>query len=275
MFGFLRFAAGRQKWELMQQKVNAVLEELAAVSRREVIYVKTAAPDCMDVRQSTVGGLPYIPADSGFLEQAVRGNLYLLAQINLSELPDNTLLKHRRGILQFWIDKESFGTDAAKVIFYPDIGECLSAEEVLRQYRPEIEDISGSWVLSFRLGHEMINTSTYRFEEWFDDIWRQKYGEVYRQSDRRLIADCQSAWFAERNEAEDCGGHKIGGYPDYIQEDTAPADKDVLLLQIGEDRKDGQWAVCIGDCGAAYFHIAAEDLAQSDFSRIFYDVQCY
>lgn len=289
MFGFLKNLLGKsQEKALIKSKVNEVLDELEKQSQREVIYIKTRIANNLNLLQSKVGGVPYIPVNSQVLEQAEQDDLYLLAQINLSELPPNTILKEKSGILQFWIDKGTFGTEKSKVIFYEEVKEHLSEEEILQKYTPKIEDIKvDSLALSFKLGYEMINRTNIKFDKWFDQIWKQKFGELYSEKEKQYIFDYQYKWFEElyKNKEEYFDEHKIGGYPYYVQNDIALDDKgivdiaseeqDIVLLQIGEDMKGDEWVICIGDCGVANFHISKQELEKLDFSKVFYNVDCY
>jgi uncharacterized protein YwqG len=66
-------------------------------------------------------------------------------------------------------------------------------------------------------------------------------------------------------------GHKLGGYPEFTQQDPRkPQDRQVLLLQLDSDD-----AMMWGDSGIANFFIDPADLQRGDFSRVAYTWDCY
>ncbi len=71
------------------------------------------------------------------------------------------------------------------------------------------------------------------------------------------------------------GGHRIGGYPKFTQDDPRRANTlqrfDTLLLQL--DAKDP--LVEIGDCGVLNFFIPKKNLKNLDFSEVLYWWDCY
>lgn len=67
-------------------------------------------------------------------------------------------------------------------------------------------------------------------------------------------------------------GHKIGGYPNFTQNDINR--HDILLLQIdseGTDEHEIMW----GDCGIANFFIREKDLKELNFDEVIYNWDCY
>ena len=75
-------------------------------------------------------------------------------------------------------------------------------------------------------------------------------------------------------------GHKMLGYPGFIQFDPREDDEelqcyDTLLLQIDSDMgEDGEDYVLWGDCGVANLFINKEALIKRDFSQILYNWDC-
>ena len=70
-------------------------------------------------------------------------------------------------------------------------------------------------------------------------------------------------------------GNKIGGYPDFAQDDPREDDNfhDTLLLQI-ESEWNEQYSVMFGDAGVANFFINREDLANCKFDDVLYNWDC-
>ena len=75
-------------------------------------------------------------------------------------------------------------------------------------------------------------------------------------------------------------GHKMLGYPGFIQFDPRRDDEDMkcydtLLLQIDSDMdEEGEDYVLWGDCGIANLFINKEALIKRDFSNILYNWDC-
>ncbi len=71
------------------------------------------------------------------------------------------------------------------------------------------------------------------------------------------------------------GGHRIGGYPHFTQDDPRYEEDlrkfDTLLLQL--DTEDDM--VEIGDCGVLNFFIPKDNLKNLDFSEVLYWWDCY
>ena len=70
------------------------------------------------------------------------------------------------------------------------------------------------------------------------------------------------------------GGHRIGGYPEFTQEDPraqVPAFREyVQLMQLDSDDKHTMW----GDAGVGHLFIHPDDLRRRDFSRVMYSWDC-
>ncbi|SDJ87972.1 Uncharacterized protein YwqG [Actinopolyspora mzabensis] len=73
-------------------------------------------------------------------------------------------------------------------------------------------------------------------------------------------------------EGEDEPAHRIGGWPDLIQEPVlGNSGEELLLAQLDSDeRMKWMW----GDCGSLYFLIGEQDLRAGDFSRVRLEMQC-
>jgi uncharacterized protein YwqG len=70
-------------------------------------------------------------------------------------------------------------------------------------------------------------------------------------------------------ERDTTAGHKLGGYPNFTQDDARDRNDLELLFQLDSD--DG---VMWGDAGVGNFFITDADLARRDFSRVFYTWDC-
>lgn len=105
-----------------------------------------------------------------------------------------------------------------------------------------------------------ITATDYRFHDVYksildNDKLREEFEEIYY----RILSN----W----------GGHQIGGYPYFTQEDPRydfDKEKDFLLLQMDSDRHFG-W----GDAGVANFFIEQSKLESLDFTEVLYNWDCH
>lgn len=68
-------------------------------------------------------------------------------------------------------------------------------------------------------------------------------------------------------------GHRLGGYPFFVQSDPrTPYSNAVLLAQLDNDWDAG---VMWGDNGIVQWFIDADDLARRDFSRVWFHTDCW
>ena len=85
-----------------QAQIKQFVAILNTTTQREVIRISLSLADNLALTDSKLGGIPYIP-QGGVLPTDVEGKpLFMLAQINCEQLPENTLYP-KKGLLQFWI----------------------------------------------------------------------------------------------------------------------------------------------------------------------------
>ena len=74
-----------------QAQIEQFIADLNATTQREVIRILLSLADNLALTDSKLGGIPYIP-QGGALPTSVDGKpLFMLAQINCEQLPENTL----------------------------------------------------------------------------------------------------------------------------------------------------------------------------------------
>jgi uncharacterized protein YwqG len=230
--------------------------------------------------QSKFGGFPYLPQGFEYPKTA-RGNyLYLLAQINFAEVPKLEGFPEK-GILQFYIAnddvyginfEDQFVQEGFRVLYFADpVTENLLADFSflpLTDFRftqindddflPFNLDISEECLaLSFDKQAAPISHGDYKFDDFADKEFRDFI------SDNEDIYDEYSG-----------SGHKIGGYPWFMQSDpreflTEQKEPYILLLQIDSDEYF-MW----GDGGVGNFFIKESDLRNLGFSNVMYNWDC-
>lgn len=251
---------------------------LQATKRPSVdIHLEPMADD--DARASKVGGRPYWAEGRDYPVGENGAPLHLLAQIDFAELPPSLDGYPKVGLLQFFIasdDHYGANFDAGmsaesmsaqrnfRVVYWPDTrAETAEAAVLAGDYLPH--DPARPRRMRFSAGMETLGVHDHRFDRLLGGDAHaaiESYAKV-----QRLDADALFDAVYERNGR---GGHKIGGYPFFTQQDPRMDDRLELLFQLDTDDQ-----LMWGDSGVGGFFIAPEDLARADFSRVMYSWDCY
>ena len=270
-----------------QAQIEQLVADLNAMTCREVIRIALSLADNLALTDSKLGGIPYIP-QGGALPTSVDGKpLFMLAQINCEQLPENTLYP-KKGLLQFWIaateaplyglDYEApCSNDFKQVIYYPDFGEALPIDDFINDYTFDNENLpfnsKRQFALHFKKDTESISLEERAATQFFFEKWNEAFSthittidEFFEEVPDDICEEINAYLLKEPT------GHKIGGYPYFIEydprEENAP--HTFLLLQIDIDNIEGE-EICWGNLGGiANFFISSEDLDNCKFDNIFF-----
>ena len=270
-----------------QVQIEQLVADLNATTQREVIRISLSLADNLALTDSKFGGVPYIP-QGGALPTSVDGKqLFILAQINCEQLPENTLYP-KKGLLQFWIaateaplyglDYEApCSNDFKRVIYYPTFGEALPIEDFINDYTFDDENLpfnsKTQFALHFKKDTESISLEDRAATQLFFQKWNESFSthittidEFFDEVPDDICEEINAYLLKEPT------GHKIGGYPYFIEydprEENAP--HTFLLLQIDIDNVEGE-EICWGNLGGiANFFISSEDLDNCKFDNIFF-----
>ena len=152
-----------------------------------------------------------------------------------------------------------------RVLYFPEPDEDEAALttgfEDLRSYGDLPLSAGQCFTMRFERSSGPMPESDYRFDDIFGEDFFSRFG-----AEEWNIAEAY-------NHISDAAGHRIGGYAEFTQEDPRSTDDPMeLLFQLDTDSKIGcRW----GDMGVANFFIRPEDLQRRDFSRIFFNWDCY
>ena len=268
--------------EIYREKIEETIEPYLQITLTE--------SNKLDWWQSKFGGLPYLPKDYEYPKNSNGEYLYLIAQINFEQAPHLEGFPEE-GILQFYIladdtygmkfgsteSVESFREgillnaqqDNFRVIYFPKIN--LSADELITDFSflPTIEEldylfpIEGCCAIDFTLQLSPISITDYQFSIFpTDSFSNPNYESLYDQ------------YYDDISH----GGHQIGGYPNFTQDDPRSLLEDdedpyILLFQMDTDSNDSidiMW----GDCGICNFFIKKSALEKLDFSQVLYNWDC-
>ncbi|MGK7944072.1 MAG: YwqG family protein [Microcystaceae cyanobacterium] len=236
----------------------------------------STTPNITQWWQSKFGGLPYLPKTVNYPTNEKGDYLTFLAQINFAEIP-NLEDFPTQGILQFYIDGNDdlsgldydnpTNQDAFRVTYFNNIESSINNLVTDFDFLPscEFSPIKGEFALDFVLASSPITPYEAPFEQLFPNFNDDNLLDVYDQ------------WFTQQFwlKLEQNQQHKLGGYPDFVQEDPRfnPDYQDyILLLQIASQNynsveNDISW----GDGGFGNFFIKPDHLKALDFSNVLYN----
>jgi len=244
-------------------------------SARQTVKIKATPAEDIHFRQSSFGSYPCLPKNFDYPLDQNGDLMYPLAQINFSEVPKSEFFPSS-GYLQFFIaanDIYGLSFDERvpsdiKVVFFEESeikepNDDLSfLDEVLdNEYAP----VYKPHLLSFELNTEYVGLGDVQGlgEESFemDDIL------ATHPKIKKEIEDAVYENFSPT-------GHKLGGYAYFTQWDPRDAkrpERDYILLFQMDSDDEIMW----GDVGVANFFIHPVDLANKDFSKVFYSWDCH
>ena len=270
-----------------QAQIEQLVADLNATTQREVIRIALSLADNLALTDSKLGGTPYIP-QGGALPTSVDGKpLFMLAQINCEQLPENTLYP-KKGLLQFWIaameaplyglDYEApCSNDFKRVIYYPTFGEALPIDDFINDYTFDDENLpfnsKTQFALHFKKDIESISLEERAATQLFFQKWNESFSthittidEFFDEVPDDICEEINAYLLKEPT------GHKIGGYPYFIEYDPREENDPhtFLLLQIDIDNVEEE-EICWGNLGGvANFFISPEDLDNYKFDNIFF-----
>lgn len=215
-------------------------------------YELTFSIEETSLTDSKIGRLPYLPVGEKPPVGESYGNqcpLLLVAQLNLEQLGGD-LFPLKTGILQFWaIDDFSYGfndeTPTAqkgwRVVYYPNIGEHYSKEE-LAKFPELMQEAEEEFPIFPNVNFKITAKQT-------DTIFDVEEDE---ETPRQQIFSTPHFWESDPREEDD-------EFEDYI-----------LLLQLEsyESDEDSSYEMAWGDCGNVHWFIHPDDLKKGDFSKV-------
>ena len=273
------------------EDINIVIEEIKKNNSRECINITIEENDSLNLTDSKFGGLPYIPTDSDTPKDSNGNQLALLAQINCSDLPENTLYP-KDGLLQFWISRnDDFGLSDKKdycVKYIKNIENNITIENILNKYNLLNEENSEeyspfnkkntSFALKFEKGISTITSTDFLFE----DIALKTIHELFPDENiEDLYDDLERDVFNTLFKAFNGVEHAIGAYPTFTQWDPRnPEEKDaygITLLQVESywNNDSNSSGIMWGDSGVANFFINKEKLEHLNFEDVLFNWDCF
>ena len=273
------------------EDINIVIEEIKKNNSRECINIIIEENNSLNLTDSKFGGLPYVSTDEDIPKDSNGNQLALLAQINCSDLPENTLYP-KEGLLQFWISRnDDFGLDNKKdycVKYIKNIENNITIENILNKYNLLNEENSEeyspfnkkntSFALKFEKGISTITSTDFLFE----DIALKTIHELFPDENiEDLYDDLERDVFNTLFKAFNGVDHAIGAYPTFTQWDPRnPEEKDaygITLLQVESywNNDSNSSGIMWGDSGVANFFINKEKLEHLNFEDVLFNWDCF
>ena len=274
------------------EMIKKVIEKVSAENKKECINIKTHVDENLTIFDSKFGGIPYLPKDFEVpCDSSNHEQFALLAQINCAELPENNLYP-KVGILQFWIGRDDLMglEDDYKVVYFENIDNTITKEEVLTKYKPldpnnydqytPFDPTNAEFGLTFEKGISTITVADYRFENIIINAIHELYPD---EEVARLYSDLDEDVHEYLYTSVKGLKHAIGGYPNFTQydprsynsEEGEQSPYDIMLLQVeSEWKKDNDVEIIWGDCGVGNFFISEENLKNRNFEDVLYNWDC-
>ena len=270
-----------------QAQIEEFVLNLEALTQREVIRIKLSLADELAVTDSKVGGVPYIPKGDALPRSAEGKPLFMLAQINCEQLPENNLYP-KKGLLQFWIaDTEDplYGldyddpcsNDFKRVLYFSTIGEALSIDDFISDYTFDDNHLpfnsKKQFALHFKKDTESISLEERAATQLFFEKWNEAFStqittidEFFEEVPNDICEEINASLLKEPT------GHKIGGYPYFIEYDPREENDPhtLLLLQIDIDNVEGEEIYWGNGGGVANFFVSPEDMANCKFDDVLF-----
>ena len=270
-----------------QAQIEEFVLNLEALTQREVIRIKLSLADELAVTDSKVGGVPYIPKEGALPRSADGKPLFMLAQINCEQLPENNLYP-KKGLLQFWIaDTEDplYGldyddpcsNDFKRVLYFSTIGEALPIDDFISDYTFDDNYLpfnsKKQFALHFKKDTESISLEERAANQLFFEKWNEAFStqittidEFFEEVPNDICEEINASLLKEPT------GHKIGGYPYFTQVDPREENDPhtLLLLQIDIDNVEGEEIYWGNGGGVANFFVSPEDMANCKFDDVLF-----
>lgn len=270
-----------------QAQIEEFVLNLEALTQREVIGIELSLADGLAVTDSKVGGVPYIPKGGALPRSADGEPLFMLAQINCEQLPENNLYP-KKGLLQFWIaDTEDplYGldyddpcsNDNKRVLYFSTISEALPIDDFISDYTFDDNHLpfnsKKQFALHFKKDTESISLEERAANQLFFEKWNEAFStqittidEFFEEVPNDICEEINASLLKEPT------GHKIGGYPYFIEYDPREENDPhtLLLLQIDIDNVEGEEIYWGNGGGVANFFVSPEDMANCKFDDVLF-----
>ncbi len=250
----------QKSFERTKQAAIAITAEFSATDNR---------------MKSKFGGYPYWQADVKPPMDTDNTPMALLVQINFADVPAQPDLP-KQGILQYFIPKqdEYYGADLAAIgtgklvtQFWQNPKESLLTDWQENLSYDDLTPINGAHLISFSKRQDVAGIDTIECAE------SMQANPFEILEDVSLNEKEENIFYEAIVEKVAADGHKLLGYPYFIDEEPRENSDYRLLLQIDTDT-EGDNDVMWGDNGVGYLFIRDEDLKAGRFDKVWFWWDC-
>lgn len=243
----------------LQRLIDTVIKK----SEKEGILINLNTEKNPSLFESKFGGLPYWDLSLSYPVDSEGNKMQLLAQFNLSEIPENEKLP-TEGMLQFFISVN----EDTKVIYHKSINKSFKEDDIALLEIPCDEVFSGECGISFQ--KDMFPMSSYDVSAY--DLLH----ETAKELDIPLDKTIQLCEIYDDSDFDDFFGSCLLGNAYYINYDIRPENSkyNTLLFQMDSIENEKiylRW----NDCGVCQFFINDKDLLELNFDDVFFGYDCY
>ncbi len=281
--------------KISAEKAEAIVRKMEEMSRKcayKLTLDKERTPSLTDTK---FGGTPYWDSRREYPVSSKGEKLFLLAQINLSDVKDCEKLPSS-GLLQFFIGADDLygmdfnsyiSNDTFRVIYHGSIDETIIIEDVQAfgiptNLNPPEDDeflfpITGELAVNIEKTEVSVGTEDFEYERYMHKAATEL--EIKLSENETPFSILPEEVFDKECEAQRNTGHWLFGYAYFTQNDPRDYMIDlqdyILLFQMDSDfggysSREILW----GDSGVGNFFIKPEDLEKLDFSKVMYNWDC-
>lgn len=240
----------------VERLVNAIKKK----TEKEGILINLNTKKNPSLFESKFGGLPYWDLTLPYPVDSEGNEMQLLAQFNLSEIPENEKLP-KEGMLQFFISVH----EDTKVIYHKTIDYTVTENDIVWGD----EFFSGECGISFQ--KTMMPMSSYDDSAY--DLLHETAKELGIPLDKTIRFDeiCD-----ESENLGLCAGSLLGNAYFINYYDIRPENSryNTLLFQM-DSIEDEKIYIMWNDCGLCHFFINDKDLLELNFDDVFFGYDCY
>lgn len=260
---------------------NPAVQKLLAWQEEKALpaaMLESAGPAPDTPGGSRIGGAVWLPEGEAWPVDGAGQPLSFLAQIDFAEMPPLADYP-ASGVLQFFIGRDDYyGANfenpelgSFRVIYREDLSGPGRLERAVPRGTANIDDYSPLYDATVRQGVALSARATMH-KPSIGNWWLER--DLGPLLDDREDADSIYE-YVDAAQAGEFGVSHVGGHPEFTQSDwrydKPYNDVDRVLLNLWSDNDNLMW----GDMGQGQFLIRREDLLRRDFSKAFYQWDCY
>lgn len=242
----------------VERLVNAIKKK----SEKEGILINLDTEKNLSVFNSKFGGIPYWDLSRPYPVDSEGNEMQLLAQFNLSEIPENDKLP-KEGMLQFFISVSK--AEETKVVYHKSIDCTVTKNDIVQGD----ELFSGECGISFQ--KVMMPMSVYDYTAY--DLLHETARELDIPLDKTIRLD----EIYDDSDSDDFFGSCLLGIAYFINYyDIRPENSryNTLLFQMDSIENEKIY-IMWNDCGLCQFFINDKDLSDMNFDDVFFGYDCF